>query len=202
MPTPRFLKFPALDAPAERDGRRQRSQDSRARIVRAMLELAHAGIVQPGAEQVAARAEVGLRTVFRHFKDMDSLYREMTQVIEGELRKVYELPFTQDDWRERLVEMLERRSAIYERIAPFKRASDVHRHGSPFLEADNARMVSIMRAILRRELPPDIAKDPVKFEMLDLLLSFETWHRLRGDQGLTLRRAREALKTALLKLAE
>ncbi|MFM8818949.1 MAG: TetR/AcrR family transcriptional regulator, partial [Phenylobacterium sp.] len=57
----------------EPDGRRRRGLDSRDRIIAAMLDLAREGEVAPGAERVAARAEVGLRTVFRHFRDMDSL---------------------------------------------------------------------------------------------------------------------------------
>src|SRR5947209_16703757 len=78
---------------AHPDGRRRRAQDSRARIVAAMLEIVHAGEVSPSAEQVAARADVGLRTVFRHFRDMDSLYREMTVAIEAELMTVVATPF-------------------------------------------------------------------------------------------------------------
>lgn len=45
-----------------------------------MLELVREGDISPSAELVAARADVGLRTVFRHFKDLDSLYREMSAV--------------------------------------------------------------------------------------------------------------------------
>jgi len=64
------------------DGRRQRGQDNRARIVAAMMDIVREGQIAPSAEQVAARADVGLRTVFRHFQDMDSLYREMSLVIQ------------------------------------------------------------------------------------------------------------------------
>src|SRR5437763_16806409 len=115
------------------DGRRARSQESRARIVRAMLDRVEAGDVSPSAEQVAARAGVGLRTVFRHFKDMDSLYHEMSLVIETELRSSFDGPFTAPDWRGRLVELAYRRAAIFERIAPFIRASDANRHNSRYL---------------------------------------------------------------------
>src|SRR5665213_2368302 len=94
----------------ESDGRRRRSQDSRARIVAAMLDLIHGGEVAPGAEQVAERAQVGLRTVFRHFKDMDSLYREMSHAIESELRTVVLRPFKAETWRERVLELIDRRS--------------------------------------------------------------------------------------------
>ena len=127
-----------LDQVAEADGRRRRSQDSRARIVTAMLELIRAGDVAPSAEQVAERAQVGLRTVFRHFNDMDSLYREMSHAIEGELREVVLRPFKAKAGRDRVLELIERRSQAFEKIAPFKRASDAHRHRSRFLAADTS----------------------------------------------------------------
>src|SRR3546814_3782718 len=53
--------------------------------------------VTPSAEQVAARADVGLRTVFRHFKDMESLYREMSAVIEREVIPVMRRPFKRSE---------------------------------------------------------------------------------------------------------
>jgi AcrR family transcriptional regulator len=165
-----------------------------------MLELVHAGEISPAAEEVAARADVGLRTVFRHFKDMESLYREMSAVIEGELHAIIDEPLRGQDGRERLREILQRRAAVYEKIAPFKRAADVHRRGSPFLEAFHARMVATSRDILRRELPPEIIRDRGRLEAIDLLLSFEAWSRLRREQGLNARRAAEVIEMALDKL--
>lgn len=184
----------------EADGRRRRSQDSRARIVQAMLELVHAGETSPAAEEVAARADVGLRTVFRHFKEMESLYREMSAVIEDELHAIIDEPLRGRDGRERLREILQRRAAVYEKIAPFKRAADVHRRESAFLEASHARMVATSRDILRRELPTDVTRDRGRLEAIDLLLSFEAWSRLRREQGLSAKRAAEVVEMALGKL--
>jgi AcrR family transcriptional regulator len=182
------------------DGRRRRAADSRARIVQAMLEMVHAGDISPAAEEVAARAEVGLRTVFRHFRDRESLYREMAAVIEAELQSILDEPLRGRDWRARVREMLARRAAVYETIAPFKRAADVHRHGSAFLAASHARLVSSSREILRRELPAEVARDRNGFEAIDLLLSYEAWSRVRREQGLGPRRAAEVLGLALEKL--
>lgn len=165
-----------------------------------MLELIHGGEISPGAEQVAVRAQVGLRTVFRHFNDMDSLYREMSSVIESELVGMLARPLKGDTWREHVMDLIDRRSQAFEKIGPYKRASDVHRHGSPFLEADHARLVTALREILKRELPPEIASDPLRLEALDLLMSFEAWNRLRREQGLTLRRAREVLENAVQRI--
>jgi len=188
---------PKTPAPPEADGRRRRSQTSRARIVEAMLELVHAGNPAPSAEGVAARAEVGLRTVFRHFADMESLYREMSAAIEAELTTMIEKPFEGATWQERVVELVGRRAAVYERIAPFKGASEAHRRQSAFLQADHDRMVEAARRILRNQLPPAVARDIGTFETLDLLLSFEAWNRLRTDQGLSERRARTLLEAAV-----
>jgi AcrR family transcriptional regulator len=182
------------------DGRRRRGQDNRARIVAAMIALVGEGEVAPSAEQVADRADVGLRTVFRHFQDMDSLYREMSLVIERELRAIIEQPFASDDWRGRLEELIERRGRAFERIAPFRRAAEAFRHRSKFLGSDYARMVSILREILMRELPTAIVEDGPTFEALDLLMSFEAWARLRREQGLEPDAARGVIARAVARL--
>lgn len=185
----------------EIDGRRRRGQDNRARIVTAMLELIREGAMTPSAEQVAARAEVGLRTVFRHFDDMDSLYREMSGFIEAELRSIVGRPFTATDWQGRLAELVERRGEAFERISPFKRASDTVRHRSRFLAGDHDKLATALRELLLAVLPPEIAADPLKLEAIDLLTSFEAWTRLRLDQGLTPDRACQVLRSAVLKVA-
>lgn len=198
----RAQQTPEADQPQEeRDGRRLRSIDSRARIVKAMLALIEEGDMAPGAEAVAARAEVGLRTVFRHFKDMESLYREMSDVMEAEIGAFSRTPFKSTDWREKLQELVERRSFAFERITPFKRASDIHRYKSPFLDADNSRLVIALRKILQREMPPEVLQNAPLLEALDLLLSFESWSRLRREQGLSIKKAREALSLAVAKVA-
>ena len=185
----------------ETDGRRRRSQDSRARIVQAMLDLVREGGVSPAAEVVAERAGVGLRTVFRHFKDMDSLYREMGAAIEAELQTVIAQPFEAQDWRGRVRELISRRSVAYERITPFRRAAEGQRlRKGGALAADYARFVAMARDILRRVLPEEAAADQPLFEALDLLLSFDAWDRLRRDQNLPPEAAVAALDRAVSRL--
>lgn len=184
----------------ERDGRKLRSQDSRARIVASMLDLIREGEVSPSAETVASRANVGLRTVFRHFKDMDSLYREMSDEIERQVIAIRDQPFAAADWRGRLMELIDRRFMVFERIAPFKRASEAVRHRSRFIGQDSSRLVVALREILKRVAPPAEVGDPQVFEALDLLLSFETWSRLRREQGLSQEEACDVLKAVVRKL--
>jgi AcrR family transcriptional regulator len=182
------------------DGRRRRGQDSRARIVAAMMEIIHAGQVAPSAELVAARADVGLRTVFRHFQDMDSLYREIGAVIGRKVRAILDAPLTAEAWPERLMETVARRGQAFETIAPFKRAADVFRHRSKYLGSDYAGLVVELRGVLTEELPPEILRDRALVEALDLLLSFEAWSRLRREQDLSPARAQEVLQATVRRL--
>ncbi|MBS0360506.1 MAG: TetR/AcrR family transcriptional regulator [Proteobacteria bacterium] len=187
---------------AAADGRRRRGQDNRARIVTAMLDIIHAGDMAPSAEQVAQRADVGLRTVFRHFQDMDSLFREMSVVIMGELESVASTPFKSQAWKDRVVELVERRAWAFEKVGPFLRASSLLRRRSKYMDVDHERLVKALREILKQQLPPEVARDQLKVEALDLLLSFEAWSRLRREQGLSHKRAQETLETAVRKLLD
>ena len=131
--------------PEETDGRRRRSLDSRARIVAALLKLTREGELLPSAELVAGRAGVGLRTVFRHFSEMESLYLDMTQVIETQIRAIAARPFSGQTWRERVVELVGRRGDGFELIGPYRRASDLRRHASAVLQDDRERLTGPLR---------------------------------------------------------
>jgi AcrR family transcriptional regulator len=178
------------------DGRRTRGEDNRRKIVEALLKLVEGGMIDPSAEAVAAEAGVGLRTVFRHFADLDSLYASISERMTAEIQPVIDAPFASSDWRGRLDEVVERRAQIFERLLPFKIAGDAHRYRSPFLTAEHAALVRAQSEALRRVLPASIAGDKARFAALDLALSFDAWKRLRHDQGVGVRDARSALRLA------
>jgi AcrR family transcriptional regulator len=186
----------------EPDGRRRRALHSRARIVAAMFALIQGGDLSPSAEAVAAKAGVGLRTVFRHFADMERLYLEMTAMMEEELRSVANQPFVGRTWRERVMELIPRRGAAFEAIAPFRRAADARRHASVVLQEVHDRLAAALRQILRAQVPNSLANDAPRFEALDLLLSFEAWDRLRRDQHLSPAATRQALERAVKALID
>ena len=184
--------FPEV-APALTDGRRRRSQQSRDRIIAAMMELVEQGEISPIAEQVAERADVGLRSVFRHFNDMDSLFAEMAIRLSQHYQPAL-APFVSTDWRGRLAESIDRRIDVYERLLPYKRAADAHRHKSATIQAAHGQTAQLMRARLRSMLPPNLADDATAFETLDFLLSIDSWQRLRLEQKLTVPSARAIIE--------
>lgn len=194
---PRAAAAPGQGPDAERaDGRRQRGATSRRRIVEAMIELVRDGNLAPGAEAVSRQADVSLRTVFRHFEDMDSLYREMSVVVEAEVMPWVTEPLPEAAWPERLAALVARRARVFERIMPFKAASGLRRHQSAVLVGHHEAFRDLQRRNLQQAVPAALRDNAVLFEALDLLLSFESWQRLRVDQRLGVGRAQGVVLAA------
>jgi AcrR family transcriptional regulator len=194
------FRLAAAKTAEEADGRKHRSQKSQARIVNAMLELVAQGNLEPSADQIADIAKVGRRSVFRHFKDMDTLYREMTDSIAASMGSIVLQPFQAADWAGRVLELVDRRAVGFEKMKLFLLAGQVHRHRSPYLKGSHAQFVQMLRQILLGLLPKEIARNTDLVDALDMLLSFETWSRLRDDQGLSIARSKRVLNQTIQSL--
>ena len=180
--------------PPPTDGRRLRAEASRARIIVAMLDLIREGSPAPSAEAVAERAGVGLRTVFRLFNDMDSLYREMHAMMLARLAPIAAEPVVGETWRQRLRNLIQRRVRLFEEMMPFQVAADAQRARSPFLQKEHEALVRMQRGTATAFLTDEARSDPMLVEMLDLVMSFEAWRRLRLDQHLPMDQAQAVIE--------
>jgi len=164
------------------------------------MELVGEGVIEPTAQQVAARAKVGIRTVFRRFSDMESLFAEMDARLQAEVLPLLLGGRAEGRIEERARALMRQRVALFERIAPFKRSGNLKRQRSPFLQDRHAAMVRELRADLQRWLP-ELRRSPVDLlDALDLALSFEAWDRLRVEQRLGRERAQAAVEQMILPL--
>ena len=93
-------------------------------------------------------------------------------------------------WSDRLVESIERRCDIFDRLAPYHIAAQLHMHDSEYILQQVNRRVKIEKDILAWLLPAAYVEDRVFFEGLSMLVSLETWMRLRGLQGLSASKAK------------
>jgi AcrR family transcriptional regulator len=192
-----FAPDPAADASREADGRRERSRSSRARIVSAMLELVGSGDVSPSAARVAEVAGVGLRSVFRHFDDMDALYREMCDAIEAKVVPIImEVP-TGNTWKERMLHTADKRARVFETILPYRISASVKRFQSDYLMQDYKRMRRLESATVEAQLPPSVREDRLGARGIDVILSFQAWRLLRHDQELPVEEARAVVRRLL-----
>ena len=176
------------------DGRKLRSEDSKRRIVAAMLELVREGRIAPTAEEVARRAQVGLRTVFRRFKDMESLYAEMAGAIDERIASISDEFVGRGDWLTNLSQMVDRRLQAYEIIMPYRVAAEALKFQSTVMLTQHMKFVREERQRLLGLMPEALLDDRVLTEGLEAALSFDMWNQLRNDQRLGAGEAGDVVK--------
>lgn len=183
----------------ETDGRRLRSQASRERIIDAVVAIIDEGRVTPNAEMVAIRANVGLRSVFRHFGDMGSLY---TAVLERIGKRYVHLmrPYEAADWQGQLREALARRLELYEGGLAYSRAAQMFRDGSTTMNLGPGVFNEMLRSRLESLVPSSVSADFLWFEQLDLWLSLDCYASLRERRGMSHNAAAEVMTGAVERL--
>lgn len=175
------------------DGRLLRTERSRQLIIEALHELVKEGILVPTAQTVAVRAGVGIRTVFRHFADMETLFATM----DTQLRESYEGLFNGGDrdgtLPERIHHTIERRATAYEKHSQLMLSTRAQMWRSPVLQKNYSRNQRGLRKDLADWLPEIAELSPVRREAVDAATSFETWNRLRSHQGLSIKASMEVV---------
>ena len=182
------------------DGRVRRSERSRQKIISAVIAMVEDGNMDPSAQEVADAANVGLRSVFRHFDDMDSLYSDVIAQIEQEIMPIVFAPYETKGWKAQLNERIDRRVSIYERVRNLLIFGRIRRYKSAVMAHDVNRVSKMQRSQLREVLPKEIGSDKTLFEALDVMTSFDAFRRLREDNGLSAKRAKEVMKSTVWRL--
>jgi AcrR family transcriptional regulator len=189
------------------DGRRERSVRNKDAVVDALLELLRDGEVRPGGQAIADRAGVSLRTVFRHFDDLDTLMEAAVQRQLARVGPMFELP-TPDrgsPLSERVDALARHREQLYEEVAPVRRAA---MRLAPFNGAVSDALAASRRTLrrsLERQFQPELATLPATtrrtvLDAADAATSFPAWNAMRADQGLSASRARAAVTLTLTHL--
>ncbi|HVN85266.1 MAG TPA: TetR/AcrR family transcriptional regulator [Candidatus Binatia bacterium] len=185
---------------AASDGRVRRSQRSGNAIVDALMELVGEGMIEPTAQQVAQRAKVGIRTVFRRFADMERLFAEMDARLQAEAVPLLIGGRPAGTLAQRARALVQQRVAFFERIAPYKRSGNLKRWRSSFLRERHALLVRTLRTELLRWLPELRRVPAATVDALELATSFEAWDRLRSEQRLSSQRAQTAVERTVMAL--
>jgi AcrR family transcriptional regulator len=175
------------------DGRRLRRERSHAKMVRAMFELVGEGEMRPSARQVADRAGVGLRTVFRQFSDMENLFAEMDRMFVEEALPHFTRPAVAGPLPERAAALVRSRCRSFERFEPYLRSTRLQRARSPFLQARYASFLDQQRAQLQAWLPEIESARTDWADAMEAATSFESWDDLRFTRGLGKARTRAAV---------
>ena len=184
------------------DGRLQRSQRSREKILRAYWKLMLGGDMEPSAAAIAEHAGVGLRSVFRHFEDLDTLLLELMSLCYDEVTPQFLTPLKSTNWKDQILELVERNVEIWERIKVPHTAGELGRFKSQILMDDYKRSRNLEISGIRAILPKDINDyDNVLFA-LDSTLSFSTMRRLREDRKLSISKVKNIMSLLVKSILE
>jgi AcrR family transcriptional regulator len=197
------MQAPAVPAT---DGRVRRGVENRTALVEALVRLYEEGELTPTAARIAERAGVAVRSVYGHFGDVETLSAEVVQ-------RQWQLHFRAMDVEplsgtlaERADALVARRAALFEAITPVRRAGMIYAHRSETIATNLRALARHLRTqvakTFERELELGGARSTELLDAVDLLLAWESWERLRTQQGCSPARARRVLSTTLIRLLD
>ena len=182
------------------DGRRQRSERSQTAIIAAALALMEEGTLVPTAQQVADRAGVGIRSFFRHFADMDSLFL----AVDASLLDSYEALVRVDDrpgsLGQRTVRAIDLYGNAFDKLSQIVLCTKALLWRFPKLRENYAWHQKRLRKELELWLPEVAELSRDRREAVHAVASFEMWNGLREHQGLSQKASGEIVAQLVLNL--
>jgi AcrR family transcriptional regulator len=187
------------------DGRRRRTIRSREAVLDSLISCFEEGVLKPSAAEVAQRAGISERTVFRHFADSENLYLAAS----ARQRPLYEASFAlarrDGSYAERAEFLADARAKLYEEVAPLRRVALLHAPFEPIV----ARQLEAAANAARRQIEVLFAPElgglgsAARSELtaaLDAVSSFAFWEELRSTQGTAVAKARRIVAGSLTAL--
>lgn len=188
------------------DARRPLRADSRRNrdaVVDALLELFHEGRLDPSSSEVAERAGISARSLFRYFVDVDDLCRAAIARQQARTRPLLAIAAAPGDpLAARISALVAQRTKLFETNEPVATVSRVRAPFQPLIATELARGRAYLRGQIEALFTPELARmgnarATATVAAADVLCSFEGYVLLRRDQGLSRAKATTALTGAL-----
>jgi AcrR family transcriptional regulator len=161
------------------DGRFARSQKTKDAIVKALLKLLR-NTPFPTAEQVAKESKIGLRTVYRQFNDMESIYLSLHEECMHSLGQMFDSDVDLDkSFKERVNFAISERLTIYEEYETLFIATISNSARLPTLVNQVAESYQIMRERFIEIVPEIKNLSTIKSDLLFTRITFPPWFSLR-----------------------
>lgn len=198
-----------LDAGAiTTDGRNLRRQRNRETIVTALLHLYDEGHIDVSAAEIANRAGLSERSLFRYFDDVDDLYRA---ACDAQFDRISLFADIRDLGRGSLTSKVEhfvdQRMRLFKKVGNIGRVARAHSHRVPQIQKQLNKGRGILRDQMLRHFHDELAKleQPERLAAIsgiDVLCSYESYELMRHDQWLSDLAIKSALTIALMKFLE
>jgi TetR/AcrR family transcriptional regulator of autoinduction and epiphytic fitness len=196
---------PVEAGPTETDGRRARAERNRDAVVEAILDLICEGVQYPTADLIAERSGVSVRSVFRHFDDLESLYAAAVDRHSERIRGLFVPPPPGGSLAERIDALAARRSRLFEAMTPVRLAGERLRGRSAVIDERLAFARELLRDQVATLFEPELATETgsARRDLLDAVeaaSSWSNWNLLRTEQGCSVARARAVMVRTLTGL--
>lgn len=185
------------------DGRRVRRDHNREAVLDALVELFTEGVYSPTAADIAQRAGISARSLFRYFDDVDDLVRAAVQ---RQLAAIGPYRFVDvpdgATTRERIDALVAARMRMHEAVGATARAGRLVAHRHPVVAEELRRVRAHLRKQIATLFAPEL-RTQAKAELLpalDALCSFETYDFLRASHGMSRNKVADTLRSALTAL--
>ena len=188
------------------DGRNQRRDRNREAVVTALLELYREGRLGPSADEIAARAGISARSLFRYFDDVEALVRTAIARQQAHLAPLYALDTTPDQpVTERIERFVAARVRLLRGMGEVGRVARSLAAHQPLVLAELARIRHTLRAQLADVFAPELdalppAERRTALAAADVVVSWEAVDLMHNDQGLPVADVEATMRAALARL--
>jgi TetR/AcrR family transcriptional regulator, regulator of autoinduction and epiphytic fitness len=191
---------------ADSDGRHLRRQRNRAAVVEALLELYAEGSLDPSSVEIAERAGLSPRSLFRYFDDVDDLCHEAVMLRQRAMMPL--LPIhadASDPLPHRVDALIEQRRVLFVAMGNVGRVARLRAPFLPVVATELAAARQFLRGQVADLFAPEltamgVATGTAVLMAVDALTSFEANELFVGDQLLEPEPVAKNLQAVLLSL--
>jgi TetR/AcrR family transcriptional regulator, regulator of autoinduction and epiphytic fitness len=188
------------------DGRHVRRLKNRDAVVEALLALYREGNLQPSTDEIAERAGLSPRSLFRYFDDVDDLVRAAINRQHEHLDRRAQLRLDPAlPLHERIDLLVEHRLQLFDAMSFVGMVARLRAPFQPIVAHELAEARAYLRNQLRTAFAPelqamDAGERAATLAAIDVLCSYESYHLMRDDQGLSRPKAAVAIVVSLRRL--
>lgn len=140
------------------DGRTLRRTRNRTAVIAALLDIIREGNLRPSASEIADRAGVSHRSIFRYFDDLDDLRRTAIDHAFEQARPMADIPdIGSGSLDERTASLVDARLALFESVDGTMQLARMRAPSMPSIDEDIAEIAVLFKAQIAEHFARELA---------------------------------------------